>query len=277
MPPLSLAPLTINEAGPLDLIEAAAAGGFDAIALRVLGPPGVAPVPALAEDRALVSALRRRLAETGRRVVSATGIWLTPDFAPGAVVPALAVAAELGASWCLAAGYDADPHRLADNFAQLCVAAARSGLAIALEFMPYTEIRTVEAARRLIADAGAANAGIVIDALHLARSGGTPAAVAAIEPGRIAYLQLCDAPLVRPPDLALRAESLGHRLYPGAGELPLFALMDALPEGLLIDLEAPCAADAHRPFAERGRRAGAATRRFLASYRRHRAAAGGAP
>ena len=39
---LSLAPLTINEAGPLELISAAAAGGFDAVAMRVIGPPGKA-------------------------------------------------------------------------------------------------------------------------------------------------------------------------------------------------------------------------------------------
>ena len=44
--------------------------------------------------------------------------------------------------------------------------------------------------------------------------------------------------------------------------------MDVLPRDVTIDLETPCAADAHLPFDERGRRAGDATRRFLGPTRR---------
>jgi sugar phosphate isomerase/epimerase len=266
---LSLAPLTIRDAGPLDLIEAAAAGGFDAVTIRVLDPPGVAPGEPVTGNDALIAAIRRRLAATGITVFSATGIWLAPDFAPPRIEPALAAAAELGAAYCLAAGYDADWPRLVDNFAALCQTAARYRLCIALEFMPYIQVRTVEEAARLLRDAAEPNAGLVIDALHLARSGGTPAAAAAVR-DRVAYLQLCDAPRLKPAQLELRAESLGHRLYPGDGELPLFELMDALPPEVPIDLEAPRAADSGLAIAERGRRAGDATLRFLAAYRARR-------
>jgi sugar phosphate isomerase/epimerase len=264
---LSLAPLTINEAGPLELIAAAAAGGFDAVSLRVIGAPGVEAVAPLAGDTALIAAIRQRLADCGVGVYSATGIWLAPDFAVASVEPALAVAAELGASHCLAVGYDDDRPRLVANFAALCQMAARYGLTIALEFMPYIPVNNVAEAARLVREAGEPNAGLVIDTLHLARSGGTPADVAAVERERIAYVQLCDAPRVRPPELARRDESLHRRLYPGEGELPLFELMDALPADVTIDLEVPCAADAHLSFTERGRRAGEATRRFLERYR----------
>ncbi len=249
------------------MIDAAAAGGFDAIDLRVIGPPGVAPIAPVAGNEALVAAIRHRLAATGIGIFSATGIWLAPDFAVAQVERAMAVAAELGASHCLAAGYDPDRPRLVANFAALCQAAARLGLGIALEFMPYIEVKTIADAAGVLDEAAQPNAGLVIDALHLARSGGTPAEVAAIERERIAYVQLCDAPLVKPPELAPREESLRHRLYPGEGELPLFDLMAALPREVTIDVEAPCAADAHLPFAERARRAGDATRRFLAAYR----------
>ena len=262
---LSLAPLTINEAGPLELIDAAAAGGFDAVSLRVVGAPGIERVPPITD--ADTDAIRRRLSDTGIRVFSATGIWLTPDFAIGEAEPALAIAAELGAAYCLAAGADEDWPRLVTNFAALCQAGARVGLGIAVEFMPYLPVRSVADATRLLDGAAQPNGGIIVDALHLARSGGTPADVAAADPARIAYVQLCDAPRVRPATMERREESLRNRLYPGDGELPLFDLMDALPPDIAIDLEVPCAADAHLPFAERGRRAGDATRRFLTAYR----------
>ena len=218
---LSLAPLTIKEAGPLELIDAAKAGGFDAVTLRAIGAPGVEPVPPLAGDRATIAAIRRRVADTGVGIFSASGIWLTADFAVGQVESALATAAELGALHFLAVGFDSDWPRLVANFAALCEAAARYRLGIALEFMPYIPVRTVGDGARLIREAGQANAGLVIDTLHLARSDGTPADVAAVEPGRISYVQLCDAPRVRPATMERREESLNHRLYPGDGELPL--------------------------------------------------------
>jgi sugar phosphate isomerase/epimerase len=264
---LSLAPLTINEAGPLELIEAVAAAGFDAVSLRVIGAPGVATD---AVTTAQVSALRRRAADLGIGIFATTGIWLTPEFRVDQVEQALANAAGLGAEYCLTAGYDNDGPRLAANFVALCQAAARLGLRIGVEFMPYLPVKNVADAARLLRDAAQPNAGIIVDALHLARSGGTAADIAAIDPGLIAYFQLCDAPRALPAAMERREESLRHRLYPGDGELPLFDLMDALPPDLVIDLETPVAADAHLPFAERARRAGDAARQFLATYRKHR-------
>lgn len=264
---LSLAPLTINEAGPLELIDAAAAGGFDAVALRVIGPPGV-ETDVVAS--AAIPAIKRRAADNGIGIFSTTGIWLTPAFAVSDVDRALANAAALGAESCLAAGYDDNWPRLTANFAALCQAAARLGLRIGVEFMPYLPVRSVADAARLLREAAQPNAGIIVDALHLARSGGTPADVAAVGRSLISYVQLCDAPRERPATMERRDELLHHRLYPGEGELPLFALMDALPPDVTIDVEAPCAADAHLSFAARGRRAGDATRRFLQKYRERR-------
>jgi sugar phosphate isomerase/epimerase len=261
---LSLAPLTINEAGPIELIAAAAAGGFDAVALRVIGAPGVETDIVDAKE---IPDIRRRAAGLGIGIFSVTGIWLTPEFDVSQVEHALDNAASLGADYCLAAGYDADWPRLTANFAALCQAAARLKLRIGVEFMPYLPVRSVADAARLLRDAAQPNAGIIVDALHLARSGGAPADVAAVDPALISYVQLCDAPLERPTTMERREESLHHRLYPGEGELPLFDLMDALPPDVTIDLEAPCAADASLSFDDRARRAGGATRRFLAAYR----------
>jgi sugar phosphate isomerase/epimerase len=263
---LSLAPLTINDAAPLELIDAAAAGGFDAVGLRIVGPPGTDPVTPIVGDAALIRAIKRSLAERGVDFFAATGIWLWPDLDVARLDRELATAAELGASWFLAAGYDPDAARLDDNFSRLCEAAATFGLKIAFEFMPYIETKTLAEAYRVVQRSGQPNAGILVDVLHLARSGGTPAEVAAIAPELIAYIQLCDAPREKPAHLQLREESLRDRLYPGDGELWLTELMDALPRDVAIDLETPCARDRTLPAAERARRAGDATRRFLAAY-----------
>lgn len=264
---LSLAPLTINEAGPLELISAAAAGGFDAVALRVIGPPGIeSTVVAVAQ----IPEIRKRAGDLGIGIFSTTGIWLRPDFEVSRVEHALANAAALGAAYCLAAGYDDDGPRLTANFATLCRTAAPLGLSIGIEFMPYLPVKNIGDAVRLAQAAAQPNAGVIVDALHLARSGGAPGDVAAIEPSLISYVQLCDAPRERPPMLERREESLHHRLYPGDGELPLHDLMDALPHDITVDVEAPVASDTHLPFDERARRAGDATRRFLQKHRERR-------
>jgi sugar phosphate isomerase/epimerase len=264
---VSLAPLTINEAGPLELISAAAAGGFDAVALRVIGPPGVeTDVVAGAQ----IPEIRKRAADLGIGIFSTTGIWLTPNFEISDVEHALANAAALGAEYCLTAGYDSDRPRLTANFATLCQTAARFGLSIGIEFMPYLPVKNIGDAVRLSQAAREPNAGIIVDALHLARSGGAPIDIVAIEPSLISYVQLCDAPRERPLMIERREESLRHRLYPGDGELPLLDLMDVLPHSITVDVEAPVAADAHLPFDERARRAGNATRRFLEMYREQR-------
>ena len=70
------------------------------------------------------------------------------------------------------------------------------------------------------------NGGVLIDGLHLARTGGTPADVAAVAPARLAYAQLCDAPAEAPENAY--ADALDGRSTLGDGGLPISALVDAL-------------------------------------------------
>ena len=74
--------------------------------------------------------------------------------------------------------------------------------------------------------------GMAATALHLARSGGTPEDLIGLEPRLLPYLQIADA-LAEPvdPSLAgLREEALHGRLLPGEGDLPLAALVAAVPD-----------------------------------------------
>lgn len=265
---LSLAPLTIGNAGPLETIAAAAAGRFDAVGLRLLAAPGTPPPePVIGSPRAIAE-IGTRLADSGLAVLSATGIWLTPETRVGDLLPALETAATLGARYFLTVGNDPEPARLGQNFAGLAERAAGFGLALAVEFMPAAQINSLAAAHRLVE--GIVNAGILVDALHLARSGGTPAEVAAVAP-IVAYLQLCDAPAASPPPGELRREAQIGRLHPGEGALPLAELLDSSPVNLPIDLETPVARDAALSRIERAIKAATAARQFLALQRRGKA------
>jgi sugar phosphate isomerase/epimerase len=153
------------------------------------------------------------------------------------------------------------------NLARLAEAAGSHRLHLALELMPYTAVNSLGKAHRMVAATQAGNLGLLIDALHLARASGTPAEVAALPRQHIAYLQLCDAPASVPADMTLRQESLGARLYPGEGALPLFALMDALPQGIVVDVETPVAGSRELSPGEQARLALSATLRFLTAWR----------
>ena len=264
---LSLAPVTINEVDPPALIEAAHEAGFASTDLRVLGAPGAAPVARVIGNRPMIAAIAAALANTGVTLFSATGIWLVPEFDLDAALPALEIAARLGASHFLAVGNDPDEARMTANLTRLAEAAGTHRLHLALELMPYTAVNSLAKAHRMVAATKAGNLGLLIDALHLARAGGTPAEVAALPRHHIAYLQLCDAPVELPPGMSLRQESLGARLYPGDGGLPLLALMDALPPDIVVDVETPVASNQWLSPADRARLALSATQRFLAAWR----------
>jgi sugar phosphate isomerase/epimerase len=219
----------------------------------------------------LQRAISQRLADTGISVFAATGFFLRSDANESIYASALDCAAQLGADYFVAVGYLPDEDRMIESFARLCDEAAGFSLKIALEFQPYGSVKTIGDAERIVRRAARPNGAILVDALHLSRSGGKPSDVAKIAPELIGFLQLCDAPKLVPPQDALRQESRHGRLLPGDGALPLFELMDALPRDVPIDVEVPGPALAGLPFAERAIRAGDATRRFLDAYRSGRA------
>ena len=150
----------------------------------------------------------------------------------------------LGARFVLTLGYDTDEARLTDHFAWLCSAAAERGLRPGLEFMKYSAVQTLSAAVRIVRAAGHPAGCVLVDALHLQRSGGSAAELAGVEPELLPYGQLCDGPLnpVWPPDDQARIESRSGRLLPGDGEFPLAELIAALPANGALSVEAPVAA-----------------------------------
>jgi sugar phosphate isomerase/epimerase len=269
---LSLAHLTIDRADPFELIEAAAKAGFDSVGLRVISAAGAPARPSLAGNSGLIARVEAFLVQSGVDVLQVNSFWITREATAGDFPPVLDAAARLRARNVLVVIADPDLGRARMRFAECCAAAEPLGIGIALEFQSYSPIGTVAQAVQFVETIGHANAGIVVDALHLHRSGGSPTDLAGVPPERLLFAQLCDAPARKPLPEALRQEARAGRLYPGEGELPLFELMNALPKDIALDIEVPCERVAHLPPMEQAQLAAEATRRFLSAYAETRAA-----
>ena len=117
---LSLAHLTVLDADPLTLIDAAAAGRFDAVGLRIVPPmPADRIVPVIGNER-LIGEIEQRLDSNGIRILDIEAVWLMPHTDVAALRPALELGARLGAKYLLVVGNDPDWARQRDNFASLC-------------------------------------------------------------------------------------------------------------------------------------------------------------
>lgn len=266
----SLAHLTMIDASPLDLIGAAAAGGFDAVGLRIAAPqPGDRLLHPLIGNGPCVSEIEARLADTGIQVWDVEVVWLAAHTVVADLAPLLELGQRLGARHLLVCGNDPEQGRLEANLAALSELARKYGLGVVFEFMPFVATKTLAEAAETVVRIRQPNARLLIDALHLFRSGGDVRDLEKINPLLLAYVHLCDARGPAPVGCeALRAEARGGRFYPGLGQLPLADFMRKFARGTTVAVEAPSAEHAHLPFAERGRIAGAATKAFLSAIRR---------
>lgn len=260
---LTLGFLTLGaQAAPLDVIGAAAACGFGAAGLRISGRHPGDPWPPVDGDAFAFRKIREAAAAKRVRVSSVSGYYLTPQTRIEHLLANVRAARECGAPLIAQGCFDADPARVRRLMREYAKAADEAGLKIALEFMPMSDLKTLEQASDVIASSGA-NVGILIDALHLARSGAGAAEVAALAPPSILLTQLCDAPAQLAPGSTLFDEAMSGRMYLGDGGLDLAGLVNALPPGAEIELETPVVAHEALAPAQRARHAADAARRFF--------------
>lgn len=261
---LTLGFLTLGpQAAPLDVVEAAARAGFGAAGLRVSGRNPGDPWPSVDGRPGALGMVAQRARELGVRVSSISGYYLSERTGPEHLL-ANVEAARLADAPLIAQGcFEPDLDRAASLLHGYARAAADAGLRIALEFMPMSSLKTIADAQRVIADSRARNVGLLVDALHLVRSGAHPAELALVDPHTIHLAQLCDAPAERESGMSLFDEAMSGRLYVGDGGLDLPGLVDALPAGLEMELETPVTADAELPGAGRAQRAAAKAQAFF--------------
>lgn len=111
---------------------------------------------------------------------------------------------------------------MVDRFASLCSRAADTGISVAIEFVPWSNVPDIRAALDFM---GPQNAGIVVDCWHLFRGEMPLSDIALVPAEKILCIQLSDA-LAIPGDAL--AEETRNRLPCGEGALDLAGFMDAL-------------------------------------------------
>lgn len=256
---IGLASGVVPEFGPEQTVDAAARGGFDSVGLWVEPDEWSA---------ATTRGVRRRLADSGLAVIDVEVLWIKPGMANPDHLHILDIGAEVGAANALVVSSDPDMGATTEKYALLCEHGRKLGIRVALEFGLFTDVKTIGAAHRILDAVNDPAAALLIDPLHLIRSGGTTADVAAAPRHFFSYAQICDASATGPAAddaEAILAEAIDGRLQTGEGGLPLLGILHALPPGLplSVELRSRRLRDNYPDPAERARVTAEATRRFL--------------
>ncbi len=256
---ISLAAGVLPEFTPVQMAAAAADSGFRSVGIWVdveTWNPGV------------TKEVRRIVADAGLIVLDAEVIWIQPGPLDPAHLKIVDIGAEIGARNLLVVSSDPDLDATAAKLAALVDHADPSGIRVSLEFGAFTEIKSLGMALDVLERCGRPDAGLLIDPLHLSRTGGVPADLATVPRNRFPYAQFCDATATGPSVSDLKAiidEAVDGRLLPGEGALPLGDLLKVLPTGipLSIELRSKALRDGWPDPADRARRLREATEACL--------------
>jgi len=148
-------------------------------------------------------------------------------------------AAEIGATNVLAISSFDDPAETAARFATLCQRAGPAGIRVCIEFMRFTAVRTLADALEIVRLAGQPNAGILLDLLHVVRSGTLLSEIAAADPVLFPYVQWCDGP-AEPRSFETKdiiTDALDDRSIPGEGELSVHEFEQLFATSVPFSLE----------------------------------------
>jgi sugar phosphate isomerase/epimerase len=246
IPPLGLTHFTAIGVPPIELVGLAARTGYASIGLRLYPAFPGAPFYEIPVGSAGSREMRSRLSGEGISVYDIEFVTIAADFVPVSLAPMLEAASVLGAQRLSVCGDDPDHARMVSTFAQLCDVAADFGMGVDLECMAWRQVASLPAAAAVAQEAARPNGGVLVDALHLSRTGGTPADVRNTSASLIRSAQLCDAAAERPASTdAIIAEARSGRLPPGHGTLPLRDLLRALPDGTILSVEVPMSGSAN--------------------------------
>jgi sugar phosphate isomerase/epimerase len=125
-----------------------------------------------------------------------------------------------------------------DEIGILAELAGERGLTVTIENFPLFTIGTLRQAITLIDALSAPNIKLLVDTLHVFRSGEAND-LAAIESNLIDYVQISDGPRISPGPDAYLYEAANERMVPGTGALPLADMLRALPGNVIVSAEVP--------------------------------------
>ncbi len=236
----SLAHLTALHLSPPELVEAAAAGGYRYVGLRLTQVTATDPVYPLATDAALMRETKARLRHTGVEVLDIELARLDPNTAPESLLEVLEAGAELGARHVIGQLPDPSRDRKIGRFAALCDLARPLGMTVELEFPSWTETSSLAEAAYVLKAVNRPNAGILVDLLHFARSRSSVEELSKLPRSWFRFAHVCDAPAEIPSSTqSLIHTARAERLFPGEGGIDVRGILAALPPDIPYALEIP--------------------------------------
>jgi len=261
----SLAYLTGNGVDPIDAVGIAADHGYDMVSFRLLPAGPMDSIHPLLDDDRILAEVKAAMRATGVTMADAEMIRLNTDTRLEDFTPFLDRISDLGARHVLVAVDDTDMARVQDNYTALCEKLGGYRLTADLEFMPWTGVKDLATARRIVEKADHPAAAVLFDTLHFDRCGSTLAEFADLPTQLMNYVQICDGPVpYDTSDAALIQVARTARLIPGEGGIDLAAIAEFIPKDMTVSVEVPNHALADRIGpSEVARRALAATKELL--------------
>jgi sugar phosphate isomerase/epimerase len=202
-----------------------------------LVPLGYPPF-SLKDDVALRRDMLAAMDHRGVTISLGDGFLVLPGAEMPTFCPDLDILAELGVPQINVVSLDPDLSRTFDQFAILTELAAQRSIQTLVEPVPGLTVGDLPTALAAREHVGRPDFRLLIDTMHLVRSGSSAADVAAIHPDHIGYAQLNDTTL-RPRIDNYMEEAMFERMVPGEGELPLRDILSALPPDIVIEIEVP--------------------------------------
>jgi sugar phosphate isomerase/epimerase len=226
---------------PVEFVALAADLGCAHIGMSLAPMPSIPnlyPMWSLREDAPLRRDLMVAMRDRGISISLGEGFLIMPGVDIAGAAADMDLMRELGIGRVNVLSLDPQASRGFDQCASFAQLAEQRGLQATLEFVPGLPIGDLPTALAAVHHVGKSNFRLLIDAMHVFRSGSQVSEVAAIDPSLIGYVQLCDVPRVST-FANYGDEARYERLPPGKGELPLLELLRALPRGLIVGLEIP--------------------------------------
>ena len=163
--------------------------------------------------------VKKRIDDTGIEIVDMEVVRLGRGDDNGKFL--IDAAYEVGAKNILVVSSLSSAQETADRISQLCSQAEDGNICVCLEFMKFTNVKNLSDALEIVGLVDAPNVGILLDLLHVVRSGTSFNEIRACDPKLFPYVQWCDG--TRNPvgwsNADLVTDALDDRLIPSEGKL----------------------------------------------------------
>ena len=207
--------------------------GLDGFVLKQLGYQPFS----LRDDAQLRRDLLAAMDDRGVSISLGEGLLIAPGVDVRSYTADLDIMAELGIPRINTVSLEADRARTFDELAVLTGLAADRGLLTSVEPVPGLAIADLPTAMAAVEHVGRDEISLLIDTMHVARSGAGADDLRSLPAERIGHIQLCDVPLRSTGQYNYAEEAMYYRMAPGEGELPLAEMLAALPSDRVVGLD----------------------------------------